>query len=63
MSARFTSGSSKTDVPLRDRHNPVMVDKFAAGWLQGNRAVGRPVDVLVMPDGALLVSDDHGRPE
>jgi glucose/arabinose dehydrogenase len=20
---------------------------------------GRPVDVLVMPDGALLVSDDH----
>jgi glucose/arabinose dehydrogenase len=31
---------------------------FAEGWLQGNRAWGRPVDVLVMPDGALLVSDD-----
>jgi len=32
---------------------------FAQGWLQGNRAWGRPVDVLVMPDGALLVSDDE----
>lgn len=31
---------------------------FAEGWLQGGRAWGRPVDVLVMPDGALLVSDD-----
>lgn len=31
---------------------------FAAGWLRGESAWGRPVDVLVMPDGALLVSDD-----
>ncbi len=32
---------------------------FAEGWLQGRGAWGRPVDVLVMPDGALLVSDDR----
>ncbi len=32
---------------------------FAQGWLRQNRAWGRPVDVLVMPDGALLVSDDR----
>lgn len=32
---------------------------FAEGWLQGGSAWGRPVDVLVMPDGALLVSDDE----
>jgi glucose/arabinose dehydrogenase len=32
---------------------------FAQGWFQGNRAWRRPVDVLVMPDGALLVSDDR----
>jgi len=32
---------------------------FAEGWLQGEQAWGRPVDVLVMPDGALLVSDDR----
>ncbi len=33
-------------------------EPFAEGWLQGKEAWGRPVDVLVMPDGALLVSDD-----
>ncbi len=31
---------------------------FAKGWLRGLTAWGRPVDVQVMPDGALLVSDD-----
>lgn len=31
---------------------------FAEGWLQRGKAWGRPVDVQVMPDGALLVSDD-----
>jgi glucose/arabinose dehydrogenase len=31
---------------------------FADGWLQGRSAWGRPVDLQVMPDGALLVSDD-----
>jgi glucose/arabinose dehydrogenase len=40
-------------------------DVFASGWLQvdleGRETVsGRPADVLVMPDGALLVSDDTG---
>jgi glucose/arabinose dehydrogenase len=32
---------------------------FAEGWLRDGKAWGRPVDVLVMPDGALLVSDDR----
>jgi len=34
-------------------------EPFAIGWLQGEKAWGRPADVLVMPDGSLLVSDDH----
>ena len=34
---------------------------FAEGWLDNDEKVwGRPVDILVMPDGALLVSDDLG---
>jgi glucose/arabinose dehydrogenase len=37
----------------------VSYEPFAEGWLQGEKAWGRPVDVLVMPDGALLVSDDE----
>ena len=31
---------------------------FASGWLQNGEAWGRPVDVEVLPDGSLLVSDD-----
>jgi glucose/arabinose dehydrogenase len=37
----------------------VKYEVFADGWLQGGKAWGRPVDVLVMPDGAQLVSDDR----
>jgi len=37
----------------------VKYEPFAEGWLQGSRAWGRPSDVLVMPDGALLVADDE----
>ncbi|MBN2428866.1 MAG: sorbosone dehydrogenase family protein [Deltaproteobacteria bacterium] len=40
-------------------NQPAKYDIFADGWLQGGKAWGRPVDVLVMPDGALLVSDDR----
>jgi glucose/arabinose dehydrogenase len=32
---------------------------FAEGWLKGGKAWGRPVDVLITDDGALLVSDDR----
>ncbi len=31
---------------------------FAEGWLKGNSAWGRPVDVLEAPDGSVLISDD-----
>lgn len=35
-------------------------EPFAFGWLdeEEQEAFGRPVDVLVMPDGAMLISDD-----
>jgi len=36
----------------------VSYEPFATGWLQGEDVWGRPADVLVMPDGSLLVSDD-----
>jgi glucose/arabinose dehydrogenase len=32
---------------------------FASGWLQGQENWGRPNDVLQMPDGSLLISDDQ----
>jgi glucose/arabinose dehydrogenase len=42
----------------RDEQGQSRYSVFAEGWLQGQEAWGRPADVLVMPDGALLVSDD-----
>lgn len=45
-------------VRLRDGR-AVSYETFAEGWLQGRSAWGRPVDVLVHPDGSLLVSDDR----
>ncbi len=39
----------------------VAYEVFAKGWLQaGNTVLGRPVDIEVLTDGSLLVSDDHG---
>jgi glucose/arabinose dehydrogenase len=37
----------------------VSYETFASGWLQGETAWGRPTDVLVLPDGSLLVADDY----
>jgi len=34
-------------------------ETFAEGWLSGGEAWGRPVDLEVLPDGSLLVSDDQ----
>lgn len=34
-------------------------EPFLTGFLQDNKYVGRPVDVLVAKDGSLLVSDDY----
>lgn len=46
-----------TTVTLKG-NKAVRYDVFAEGWLKGRKVSGRPVDVLIMPDGALLVSDD-----
>jgi glucose/arabinose dehydrogenase len=39
---------------------PTGKEVFIDGWLgPGGRAWGRPVDIAELPDGSLLVSDDH----
>jgi glucose/arabinose dehydrogenase len=35
------------------------IQPFLTGFLQNNEYIGRPVDVQVMKDGSLLVSDDY----
>ncbi|MBI2750526.1 MAG: sorbosone dehydrogenase family protein [Burkholderiales bacterium] len=39
-------------------NRPVSYQPFAQGWLQGESAWGRPVDLEVLPDGSIAVSDD-----
>jgi len=38
---------------------PVSYEPFAEGWLQNESVAGRPVDLLVLGDGSMLVSDDY----
>ena len=42
-----------------DRQHAPRYETFAEGWLQKNTAWGRPVDIVEMKDGSLLVSDDR----
>jgi glucose/arabinose dehydrogenase len=35
------------------------VEPFLTGFAKDNPYLGRPVDLLTMPDGSMLVSDDH----
>lgn len=37
----------------------VSYETFAEGWLDGEKTLGRPVDILLLPDGSMLVSDDY----
>jgi glucose/arabinose dehydrogenase len=52
-------GYRVTSVRFNEGGKPVY-EPFAEGWLQDGKAWGRPVDVLVMKDGSMLVSDDMG---
>ncbi len=36
----------------------ISYEDFATGWLEGDHYWGRPVDMEILPDGSLLVSDD-----
>lgn len=47
-------------VKVKDNKTSEGYEVFASGWLNEDeqKAWGRPVDVLVMPDGSMLVSDD-----
>ncbi|HWD36896.1 MAG TPA: sorbosone dehydrogenase family protein [Casimicrobiaceae bacterium] len=52
-------GYRVTLVRLDADRKPVAYEPFAEGWLQGQRAWGRPADVEVAPDGSLLIADDN----
>jgi glucose/arabinose dehydrogenase len=42
-----------------DGNRVVEYKPFVTGWLNLQQTLGRPADVLAMPDGSLLISDDY----
>jgi glucose/arabinose dehydrogenase len=42
-----------------DGHKALTYTPFATGFNRGNEVFGRPVDLLVLEDGSMLVSDDQ----
>jgi glucose/arabinose dehydrogenase len=52
-------GYRVTLVRLDAQRRAVSYTPFAQGWLEGENEWGRPADVIVAPDGSLLVSDDR----
>jgi glucose/arabinose dehydrogenase len=54
------SGYRVVRVVLDAQGRVVRDEPFVEGFLQGETVLGRPADVLPLPDGSLLVSDDLG---
>ena len=53
-------GYKLTSVSLDETGKSVANNTFAEGWLQPDgKVLGRPVDVEMMQDGSMLVSDDY----
>ncbi len=47
-----------TTVTLNPDNSP-QYEVFAEGWLDDGKVTGRPVDLEILPDGSMLVSDDY----
>ncbi|MFN7489160.1 MAG: sorbosone dehydrogenase family protein, partial [Chryseotalea sp.] len=48
-------------VKVKDNKEATSYETFASGWLDEatQKSWGRPVDVLVLADGSMVVSDDQ----
>ena len=51
-------GGDVLAIKLNSNGTVKSMEPFITGFIQNNTYVGRPVDVLPMPDGSMLVSDD-----
>jgi glucose/arabinose dehydrogenase len=59
-------GSASRSTPIGYRVTLVRIangqatayEPFAQGWFQNGQVLGRPVDVLILSDGSVLISDD-----
>lgn len=58
------SWNRSTKVGYKVVHMPLEGNKvtaendFVTGWLEGDEVLGRPNDIIMLPDGSILISDD-----
>jgi glucose/arabinose dehydrogenase len=55
---RSTPLGYRISLVRRNKGEEPKYEVFADGWLEGGKVWGRPVDILIAPDGSLLISDD-----
>jgi glucose/arabinose dehydrogenase len=56
---RQVEHSYRVSVVTHDGKNGTSYKPFATGWMkEGEQAWGKPFDVLTLPDGSMLISDD-----
>ena len=56
---RSRKAGYRVSVVHLEGNRAVRYEAFVTGWMENEQAWGRPADVLAMPDGSLLISDDH----
>jgi glucose/arabinose dehydrogenase len=52
------TGYKLVRIRLDAKGNYLGTEDFITGWLQDKKVLGRPVDVVTMPGGSMLVTDD-----
>jgi glucose/arabinose dehydrogenase len=56
----FPTGYKVVRIQVDDGGSGYGLSDFITGWQVGRRSWGRPVDIVVAPDGSLYISDDQG---
>jgi glucose/arabinose dehydrogenase len=57
---RSTKSGYRVSLVTLQGNQEVTTTTFVDGFLQGDNAVARPVDIAQLADGSILISDDHG---
>lgn len=51
-------GYKIVNMQLDENRNVIAENDFVTGWLDGEKVSGRPMDIIMLTDGSILISDD-----
>lgn len=51
-------GYKIVNMQLDENRNVIAENDFVTGWLDGEEVLGRPMDIITLKDGSILISDD-----